>query len=124
MRDGEPPRERFGWLGIVFGERADQDAAEGFVGFAVFVAHRAYFGADAGVDGAESELRGGDEFGVVRKGDVVEMGVGVGDGFGDVFVHFRLQPLSPEARLWRIHNLNDTRIARNVKRFFNGVAND
>lgn len=32
-------------------------------------------------------------------------------------VHFWLQPLSPEARLWRIHNPNNTRIARNVKGF-------
>lgn len=32
-------------------------------------------------------------------------------------VHFWLQPLSPEARLWRIHTLNNTLIARNVKGF-------
>lgn len=42
------------------------------------------------------------------------------DGAGDVgseLGHFDLQPLSPEARLWRIHNLNNTRNARNVKGF-------
>ena len=42
------------------------------------------------------------------------------DGAGDVggeSGHFDLQPLSPEARLWRIHTMNNTRIARNVKGF-------
>lgn len=116
FRAGLPARLRLGWLGI-FGQSTDQNAAERFVGFAVFVAHRADFGTDAGIDRAESELGGGNEGGVVRKGDVVELSVGVGDGFGDLFVHFWLQPLSPEARLWRIHTLNNTRIARKVKRF-------
>ena len=33
------------------------------------------------------------------------------------FCHFLLQPLNPEARLWRIHKLNNTLIERNVKNF-------
>lgn len=117
LRAAEAARERLGWLGIVFGESADKDAAEGFVGENLVIADIAAIGANARVDGAESELRGGDEGAVVRESHVVELGVGVGDGFGDLLVHFLLQPLIPEARFVGVDNLNNTRNARKVKSF-------
>lgn len=118
------PRERFGWLGIQAGIAVAQcDNGNGFATPGEVV------GLDkatvVGVGDLECTLfgAGGHQDGV----GAIPFGCGRrrGDGaFADqveaegvVVAHFHLQPLSPEARLWRIHNLNNTCIARNVKGF-------
>ena len=45
------------------------------------------------------------------------------EGFEDFGIgHFRLLAPVPEARLWRIHNLNNTRIACNCKNFLRKIS--
>jgi len=125
FRDGEPPRERFGWLliNLNFG-RLDGDAVE-LLSFSV--GQRINFGLHSFTVKAVSITSG-------QRIDALDNGISVGGrdrGAAKVVSgevggdrgHFYLQPLSPEARLWRIHNLDNTRIARNVKNIFQRVAN-
>lgn len=63
----------------------------------------------------------------VTEGGFSKMRFDLSNGSGGNFVsdlnggHFQLLPLSPEARLWRIHNLNNTRIACNCKNFLRKI---
>ena len=120
LRDGEPPRERFGWLLIDFDFFGLDGDAEQLLGFGVGQGIK--FGLNAITVKAVAVAAG-------NCIDAANDGVGVGGAdvgtaqlvsgvVGGGGAHFFLQPLSPEARSWRIHNLNNTRIARNVKRFY------
>lgn len=109
LRDGEPPRERFGWLGIpVFGVGFDQgDPVVGDFHRPVFLAVGDSGGfVDGAVDGDEAGFFEGGEVGIAVDLGEVAAGFVAGGELGedaDLFgsVHFWPQPLIPEARLQR-----------------------
>lgn len=135
LRAGLPARLRLGWLPIL---GFDLDASgQGLENPAHFFAgdrveHVRVFKLDASVEAVfideslslsqrVASAVASEELLVVGQAHagkpVAVVAVAVGLDGGDRFNggHFWLQPLSPEARLWRIHTLNNTRIARNVK---------
>lgn len=127
FRAGLPARLRLGWLLIDLGGGGinAQIGTDARIAGIKLALHGAVGGVVGGlIPDDEAGLAAVAE-GLVDRGGggqrIVVSGLTVGhDGAGDVggeFGHFDLQPLSPEARLWRIHTLNNTRIARNVKRF-------
>lgn len=114
LRDGEPPRERFGWLGILgdgeirravsglrLGRIVDGEvpvtAGKRASDFREIRSSRREFGAE-GFDRRLGDLLRFDSAAVVDF-----------EGLG----HFSLQPLSPEARLSCIDDSNNTHIACN-----------
>jgi len=135
FRAGLPARLRFGWLvikvwesglpkiGVVTAAPRDGVAVthlgvvclDDRVGPAVAAAKLLVDAARNGKAGAlAGEKFGGAYFAFAGEdGDTIS---GVGQQVVDVF-HGFLQPLNPEARLWRIHTPNNTRIARNAKGF-------
>ena len=127
FRAGLPARLRLGWLLIDLGSgginvEVGADARSAGIKLAL---HGAVGGVISGlIPDDEAGFSAVAERLVDRGGSgqsIFVAGLTVGhNGAGDVsgeFGHFDLQPLSPEARLWRVHNLNNTRNARNVKGF-------
>lgn len=127
LRAGLPARLRLGWLLIDLGGcginvQIGADARSAGIKLALHGAVGRVVGGLIPDD--EAGLAAVAEGLVDRRGSgesIFVAGLAVGhDGAGGVggeFGHFDLQPLSPEARLWRIHTLNNTRIARNAKGF-------
>lgn len=120
LRDGEPPRERLGWAAMS-GDGANLNFPA--VGQPVLASAQIFgFGLEwqhAGEHEAAHVLTEGGGFVAEFVGlhdDLVDVGA------GDFVFHFFLQPLFPEARLWRIHTLNNTRIACNCKNFLQKIC--
>lgn len=128
FRAGLPARLRLGWLLIDLGSgginvEVGADARSAGIKLAL---HGAVGGVISGlIPDDEAGFSAVAERLVDRGGSgqsIFVAGLTVGhNGAGDVsgeFGHFDLQPLSPEARLWRIHDCNITRCLYNVKCYF------